>query len=173
MPQSHIESSLMFTPRSVLTSSFKNSLNSKTMKIINNVLNKDITQINRRNSTSHIPLAVESKKTVTFIIENNKIKNISTDDIPSFSGIVTSILKYTFNNLPTEFILKSVSTALVNTLTGSMIMLAFNSLLNTFGSVSSSSIILALLPTYQLGQNTMTSILDFLKGLQNGIGFLK
>lgn len=186
IPQSHIESSLMFTPSSILTPPFKNSIDSKTMKIINNALNKDITQITRRNSTSHIPLAAESKKpeftsfhnkqTVTFIIENNKIKNMSMDDIPSSTGIATSIIKHTFNNLPTEFILKSISTALVNTLTGSMTMLAFNALLNSFGfgSISSSNTRLALPPTSrseQFGNNTMTSILDFLRGIGRGIGF--
>lgn len=187
IPQSHIEnSSLTFKSSSLLTSPFKNPIDSKSMKNINSLLSKQTQQVpyNRSHSTTELlseskierSTAFEQYQTLKIIIANNKITSVSIDDISvsnSDPGLVTSLIKHTFKNIPTEVILKTVSSAIANTLTGSMTMMAFNALLNSFGfgSISSSNNRLALPSTSrseQIGNNTMTSILDFFRGLRRG-----
>lgn len=192
IPQLNIERSLPIVNSSNSNLDFKPVLENSTMKHINSLLNKNTQQVhfNRSHSTAELgsesklvrnsngsSTAYEQHQSLKIIIYKNKIKSVSIDDISApNSGIVTSIINHTFRNIPTDVILKTVSSAITNTLTGSMTMIAFNALLNSFGfgSISSSNNRLALPPTSrseQLGNNTMTSILDFFRGLRNGSGW--
>lgn len=194
IPQLNIEHTLPIVNSSNSNSNldFKPALESQSMKHIHSLLNKNTQQVHLNRSHSTTELISESKslknrgstafeqyQSLKIVIANNKIKSVSIDDISnshSDPGIVTSIINHTFKNIPTDIILKTVSSAITSTLTGSMTMIAFNALLNSFGfgSIGSSNNRLALPSTSrseQIGNSAMTSILDFLRGIGRGIGF--
>ena len=138
----------------------------------------------RSSSTSNISLLPDSKttqsteferyQTVKFLITNNTIKSVSINDtvVPS-SNIITSLGNKIFNHIPTEFILKTVSTAIANTLSGTMTMYAFNALLASFGfgsgSVNTSRLPSTMSNSERAGHTLITSLKEFLRGLRGGL----
>ncbi len=187
IPQSTIERTLSIvnSPELAFRSPYLPSLNNKTIDILNQHMRKQInTSHHRSHSTTDMlaeskvskSTAFEQYQTVKFLVSNNKIVNVSIEGniIPS-SNIITSIGSRVFNHIPVDVILKTVSTAITSTLAGTMTMVTFNALLNTFGfgsgSVNTSnrlSLPSTMSSSERAGHTVITSLKDFIRGLKNG-----
>jgi hypothetical protein len=186
IPQSTMERTLAIvtSPESAFKSPYSSVLPNKTIELLNKNMRKEINTVHHR-SHSTTDMLSESKtshstdfekyQTVKFIIANNKIKSVSIDDtVVSSSNIIRSIGNKVFNNIPTDFMLKTVSTAIANTLSGTMTMYAFNALLASFGFGSGSINTSRTLPSTmssseRAGYTIITSLKEFLRGLRGGL----
>jgi hypothetical protein len=193
IPQSNIEpSSTSLTVNNsydlnIVQSQLRSSLDAASFTSLQNLMNKNVNKISERNrphsssdlrllseskSTSTEFTSFQSKQTITFLIEHNKIKNMVINDSLSTSpNFITSIGNKLFNHIPTEFILKTVSTAITSTLSGTMTMFALNSILANFGFDSGSNsraLPSTMSSSERAGHTVITSLKDFIRGLKNG-----